>query len=406
MSFITHLRIKNFFSVKNEIKIDFKASPYNITNNPDRLFEFNGEYYNKIISFYGANASGKTTVLKALIVLGAVINNEQTDKFPKSFKNKFAHLNSNSELEFGFVLFLDNEKKEFLYNVTFKSQRYDNFAIDNEELYIIENNKRITFFNRKKRMMKYVDEKIKEIVFDNLNEKKSLVQEFIKFEEKDLLESMHNFTTGLVHSTNVGVYKTTLNTDKNDEMFLGELFNRDDMKDRLESFFIRFFDSIGIDIDKINAKFKEIDGEDNEFLGVEIFHKIESKEPLEFSLESDGTQMLMKILLDIFFAKEFDYSLIIDEFDSIIHPVLVPILNRILIENNIQIIYSTHNIYNMQFLQNDEIFLIEKDSNHETTVRPIKDNSDIKGYENLLTHYENGYLGGMPKIEDIITEIF
>jgi hypothetical protein len=85
--------------------------------------------------------------------------------------------------------------------------------------------------------------------------------------------------------------------------------------------------------------------------------------------------------------------------------MLIPIINNLLIENDIQIIYSTHNIYNMQFLQNDEIFLIEKDSEHKTTINPVKDNKEIKGYKNLLTLYENGYLGGLPDIKEILTKI-
>ena len=59
----------------------------------------------------------------------------------------------------------------------------------------------------------------------------------------------------------------------------------------------------------------------------------------------------------------------------------------------------------MQFLQNDEIFLIEKDSNHKTTIKAVKNNPDIKGYKNLLTLYENGYLGGLPNIKEILTKI-
>jgi hypothetical protein len=59
----------------------------------------------------------------------------------------------------------------------------------------------------------------------------------------------------------------------------------------------------------------------------------------------------------------------------------------------------------MTFLQNDEVFLIEKDSNHTTTIKPVKDNPDIKGYENILIHYENGDLGGIPDIKEIITKI-
>ena len=59
----------------------------------------------------------------------------------------------------------------------------------------------------------------------------------------------------------------------------------------------------------------------------------------------------------------------------------------------------------MKFLQNDEVFLIEKDKNHETSIKGVKDMPDVKGYKNLLTLYENGYLGGVPKVEELITKI-
>jgi len=403
MNFITKIKIKNFFSVKDEISVDFKASLYNIEHNKERLFEFNGEYYNKIISFYGANASGKTTILKAIIVVAEVIKNEQTDNFPLSFKNKFSDLELSSKIEIGFVL----DKQEYLYVLSFESQKFNNVSIQNEELYIVENDKKQFFFNRKDKKIKKIDEKIKKIVFDNLSERKSLFQEFMKFDETKILEKIEVFFKTTQSSSNISTYSTKLNTDSYDERLIGAFLEHSDiMKEELELFFQNFFNSIGLDIKKIDAKFKEVNGKEKEFLGLKIYHKIDSKEPLEFALESDGTQMLMKILLDIYRAKIHTSILVIDEFDSILHPVLVPILNNLLIDNNIQIIYSTHNIYNMQFLQNDEIFLIEKDATHKTIVKPIKDNKDIKGYENLLTHYENGLIGGIPKIEDIVTKIF
>ena len=146
-------------------------SSYNIEHNKNRLFELNGEYYNKIISFYGANASGKTTILKAIITLARIIKNEQTDNFPTSFKNKFADLDSTSEIEIGFVV----DNKEYLYTLTFESQRYNNISIKNEELYIVKDKQ--TFFNRENKKIQNIDKNIQEVLFDKLSEKKSL---FIK----------------------------------------------------------------------------------------------------------------------------------------------------------------------------------------------------------------------------------
>lgn len=413
MNLITNIRIKNFFSIKDEINVNFKASNYNIENNKDRLFKFNDSYYNKIISFYGANASGKTSLLKSLVFLSSVINNEQTDQFPPSFKNKFAHLNSKSEIDINLILDINNVSIEFLYKVKFKAEKHKNIGIDNEELYLIEDEKRTTLFNRKNKKIKNVDENIIESVFNDLSYKKSLFVEFEKFEKFEILKQIKSFFKSIQGEVNINVFNTKLGTDFNDEFTIGTILHGfDDINESdnklqkdLNSFLLSFFNSIGLDIKKIEAQFSEENEKEKNFLGIEIYHQVNQKEPLEFKLESDGTQMLMKILLDIFMIKISNSILIIDEFDSIIHPMLTPIIINLLIENNIQIIYSTHNIYNMKFLQKDEIFLISKNNKHETLIESAKDNKDIKGYENLLSLYENGYLGGVPKVENIITKI-
>ncbi len=405
MAFITSLRIKNFFSIKNEVTIDFKATPYNIENNPERLFEFNGEYYNKVISLYGANASGKTTVLKAIVLLSNIIKNEQSNIFPPSFKNKFAHLNSNSEIDISFMIEIGKELKKFIYTLKFKSKKYNNIGIEDEVLYLIENNRKQTIFNRKDKKIQNIDKKIQDIIFDNLNNHKSLFQEFKNFDKKSYLNNIILFFINIDLASNIEPYKTRLNTDLIDEKMMADTLINPHIKKEIESFLLRFLNSINLDVRKIEAKFKYEDGKEKEFLGLNIFHKIDKQEPLEFNLESDGTQMLMKILFEIFFTNINKSILVLDELDSIIHPMLVPIIINLLIKNDIQIIYSTHNIYNMKFLQNDEVFLIEKDKNHETTIKGVKDMPDIKGYKNLLTLYENNYLGGVPKIEEIITKI-
>ena len=77
MNFIKQIEIENFFSIKNRIRMNFESSDYLIQNHSNRVINFNNKFYNKIISFYGANASGKTTILKSLVVVGAIINNKK-----------------------------------------------------------------------------------------------------------------------------------------------------------------------------------------------------------------------------------------------------------------------------------------------------------------------------------------
>jgi AAA15 family ATPase/GTPase len=406
MNSIINVRIKNFFSITNEVNIDFKASNYNIENNRNRLFDINGKYYNKVISLYGANASGKTTFLKSIVVLSAVINNESTENFPTSFKNKFAHLNSKSEIDIGFILEIYNEPKEFLYQLKFQSENHQNIGIENEELYVVKGEKKEILFNRKSQQVKNVESLISQAIFGNLSDKKSLFQEFGKFEKTGWLKKITKFFRNLSKASNIiSPYETRLAPSPIDESQIGIRLDDNEIKEALENFLLSFLNSVGLDIDKLKAKFEEENEKGRKFLGIQVSHKIQKTISLEFGLESDGTLMLIKILLDIFLVKVNKAILIIDEFDSIIHPMLIPVIINLLIENGIQIIYSTHNIYNMKFLQTDEIFLIEKDKDHHTKIQAVRDIENIKGYENLLSLYENGYLGGVPKVEEIITEI-
>ena len=405
MAFITSLRIKNFFSINDEVTLDFKASPYNIENNLERLFEFNGEYYNKIISLYGANASGKTTVLKAITALSFNISNQNDKLFFTTFKNKFSSLEDSSKIGITFVLFLNDEFQKFFYEIEFESINYENIGICNEKLLKIEANEKKILIDRRNKVVQNIDDNIIKAILGSLSTQKSLIQELYKFEDEKNLEKIYNFFTHVAASSNMEIYNTQLGILSYRYEDIAYWLDNYSVDSELEKFYISFFNSIGLDIVKIEIKYKEFDIKKKEFKGIDIFHNVNLDEPLKIELESDGTQMLMKVLLDIYKAKVLGVVLVLDELDSSIHPVLMPIIINLLIENDIQIIYSTHNIYNMQFLQNDEIFLIEKDSNHKTTIKPVKNNPNIKGYKNLLTLYENGYLGGLPNVKEILTKI-
>ncbi len=322
MAFITSLRIKNFFSIKNEVTIDFKATPYNIENNPERLFEFNGEYYNKVISLYGANASGKTTVLKAIIALFTIIIDERSDYFPLYFKNKFSSINDDSQLGIDFVI--DNRK--FTYVVTFQSnEQYEIIGIKDEKLFLGEE----ILFDREGQIVVNIDKNIQEAIFNNLSEKKSLLAEFYKFDDTKTLEKIKIFFVPFLF-TSQSIDRINSNALTYED--IGTWLTNELFKEELNSFILSFFKSIGYDIVKIELEYQEAIGKKRELLSIKIFHKIDSSEPLELYLESSGTQNLLKILIDVYYMKIMGTPLIIDEFDSLIHPMLTPIIINLLIE--------------------------------------------------------------------------
>lgn len=105
--------------------------------------------------------------------------------------------------------------------------------------------------------------------------------------------------------------------------------------------------------------------------------------------------MLITIIYDIYYAWKTGSVLVIDELDSILHPMLVPAINILAAKNNVQLLYTTHNLHNLKYLYNDEIFLIEKDRQHTTRIRDAKAR---QGYENFAVLYEENQLGGLPEL--------
>jgi len=399
MNFIKQIEIENFFSIRNRVVVNFEANEYLVKNHPNRVIKFNNKFYNKIISFYGANASGKTTILKSLVVLGAIVINKK-DILPFSIKNKFAHSNTKTKIFLNFII----DNVEFIYELILDSNKDKvNNKINNEILYIVKNNKKELFFNRKKKKIKIdLDENTIKTIFDNLSDTVSVIEEFKIFDKNSYLSKIQQFFKVLTALTNIETaFISKIGIEERDEFNL--VINLLKIKG-LEDFIFKFFNSIGIDIDDISIEYEE-DSDRNikKIKNLFLYHKLNSKIPIEYKLESDGTKMLLKILSNIYIAYKEKSVLVIDELDSVLHSFLVPVINELICNSDVQIIYSSHNLYNLKFLYPDELFIIEKDSNHNTKI--IAPKVTIKGYENLLFLYENGKLGGLPLFEELVTKI-
>ncbi len=398
MNFIKKLKIKNFFSIKNEIEIDFLADNYTIENYPERLFKLDGSHFNKIKAIYGANTSGKTSILKALVFVSFILSNKSSH-FPIHYSNIYSD-EENSFIELEFVL----NNQTFNYRVDFNIK---NNVIDSIKNEILETNK-LTLLNRENKIFRDLkNNKIGDsILFDKISPKKSIISEAIT--RTNDYDNFIKFFDGIVSLSNIlGSYDVALQLRPEENVFLANLFSKENIKifeDRFENidkkefyiFFKRMIRQLGLDIKDVEASVKE----KNNLIDVEfkIFHSIDKSRALPFQLESHGTQNIFKLIFSFYYAYKNKTILVIDELDTILHPMIVPIFILFAIENDIQLIYSTHNIYNLKYLYKDEILIVEKDRNHLTMLKSPKNKKEIKGYENLLRLYEENILGGLPNI--------
>ena len=63
---LLEMRFSNFFSIKDEISIDFKAGIINTASSrelADNIFSFGDETVLKVQGLFGPNASGKSSIL-------------------------------------------------------------------------------------------------------------------------------------------------------------------------------------------------------------------------------------------------------------------------------------------------------------------------------------------------------
>lgn len=411
MNFIKEITVKNFFSIKNEVTVQFEASEYTTLQHPYRVFEFNDSYTNKLSAFYGANASGKTTFLKAIVVFAHTISNKNSEFFPISYRNIYNAKNVTSFIE---VIFIFNNQ-EYIYKVDFLSDDENiNIGIKNETLKIKKNGVNKTLLNREKEIFKDLKgNSIENILFHKVSSKQSFLVESIT--RVNDYEGIVDFFDALTFITNIrGTSSVSMQVDKKDDLLFALLFSKVDKKtlttediDNIDkqafyNFLFTFLQNINLDISGAES---EIDIEElkekevNIDVSIDIIHNINKNKKLNFNLESSGTKMLFKILFNLFYAHKNQSILVLDELDSMLHPMLVPIINLIAIKNDIQLIYTTHNIYNMKYLYSDEIFLIEKSKEHNTSIINLKDN--YEGYENFEKLYRNKQLGGIPELENI-----
>ncbi len=170
-----------------------------------------------------------------------------------------------------------------------------------------------------------------------------------------------------------------------------------DKASRFRYFLFKTLSLVDMDFEGTKITF-ERDQEKNFSTQLSFSHQIDTNRYLPFELESSGSQMLIRFIYNIFETYENKSILIVDELDSLIHPMIVPILNLITIKLDIQMLYSTHNISNMKYLYSDELYLIDKDENHNTKIQDLK---EYDGYENFEKLYRNSILGGVPNIENI-----
>lgn len=129
---------------------------------------------------------------------------------------------------------------------------------------------------------------------------------------------------------------------------------------------------------------------------------------LDIDEESDGTQKLFALAGPLIDILENGYIVCIDEFHNHLHPNIVRFLvtlfhNPKTNPNHAQLIFTTHetSVLNQEIFRRDQIWFCEKDEQQCTTLYPLSDFSPRKDVENLERNYLAGRYGALPYIRGL-----
>ncbi|MFK0329417.1 AAA family ATPase, partial [Campylobacter coli] len=421
---LIEFRVENFLSIQDEQVLSMMASKDNTffdshTNGDKKLALL------KSSVIYGANASGKSNIIKALAIMKKIVissaNGQRGDKLPiipfllgnednKSTKFEIIFIQNDTKYQYGFILNSEkileewllvfgesnraqkwferiyNEKEE-KYNYSFgakflgSKQLWENSTRDNAlflSVAIQLNNEQLKpvfdFF------LKYIRVTCtdswndgQEVTIDILRQDKQKIISYLKRADLDIedivVEETELKKTNLMQENIPQEIKQMMQTD----LEKGARLKKTDIKTI-----------------HTNQQGKQI-----------LFDMLE--------LESQGTQKFFKLIGPWVEALEQGYTIVVDELNTHLHPLMTKFLvnlfhNEDLSKSNAQLIFTTHDtsILNQDVFRRDQIWFCEK-QNKATKLYPLSDFKVRKDKTNLENDYLLGRFGALPYFKEILS---
>ncbi|MEK8020264.1 MAG: AAA family ATPase [Candidatus Parabeggiatoa sp.] len=401
--------VENFSSFQKENILDLTAGK--TTVHSEHLVEFEKVKILKSAAIYGANASGKSNLVKSIDYAKQIILRDlnNVDTYKKYFRLDKDSLNQSTVFEF-----------EFEFNRRFFSYGFSSILntqkISEEWLYEIGKSLPEMIFERKSNDISLGELLIKnhdiknrfEIYTDDMKNQShqlflsEIASKDLDIEEIQIINTIYNWFAEklliLYPDTEFGG-KSFISTDKNLSQTFRKYLNEfdtgiidiesieEDFEISLKEFPEKIKKEIAKDILKdlkeenqvsliqgINGIFTIFKDTHDELkvqkLG--LIHGKDIKEIFELKDESDGTKRLFD-LIPLIGKFSQDYTIIIDEFDRSLHPKLTQKFFEVFYKfknSKTQLIVTTHesNLIDLDLMRKDEIWFVEKDKNGRSKI--------------------------------------
>lgn len=381
---VLEIRLSNMFSFRDEVTLDLQAAKIQTKKARElegNLFSVDGEQMLKSVALFGANASGKSNVIKAI---RACVNMVRSSH------------NYNVDTRFAISPF-----------------KFEDYANKPSSFYIrfllngIEYEYSFSFMH---------DEIITETLYYYPSGRKSLVfsrDESRGTEKKDIYE----FKTVIKRPFDVAD-----NTSKK-TLYISRASQMD--REIAQKIFLFFCNDIVLDyqvanIDSLDNLFKErkeqmlevLRTADSDIIDFKIqnnaittFHRTNPSVAFDFEMEeSEGTKTLFRMMVRMIGIIHEGKMLLVDEIDNSLHTQLVEfVIGMFNHSDHAQLIYTTHNTHllNTGFQRRDQVYFVNKREDGSSDLYSLFDFKDFRDTLDMEKAYLQGRFDAIPAISNL-----
>lgn len=392
-------RCKNFASFKDDTILDmravkaYKEHPYNLIakeNKQDSLL--------KVVSIYGANASGKTNFVGAFINFRDIILNSFQQKNKEEQKSVLAQnyfpfllsadcYGNNTEFE----IVTQDDTDEYQYGFA-----YNNNIIEEEWLYrrSLSSSRTTTILERSKQSI-VLGSSVKKS-FDKYTN--AIDKDVLALSLYSSLSFRNNaFTKTLNNIKDIGAIDSS---ERREKLLLDSYFKYV-YNEKEKHHLLSFLNAIDVGIVDIRVDYNN----NNQKYEVYFLHEDENgkKKRFHINIESAGTIKAVSLYSVMRLSAKLNKPLIIDELNTKLHPLLQKYLIDLFYEGTEsgQLIYTTHDttLLDKKFMRRDQVWFVEKNKKGESSMYSLAD-FKVRNDSSFEKDYLAGVYGGIPILKD------
>lgn len=411
---VLEIRLSNFFSIKDEVVLDFRAANIKSANAKalnNNLFDTGKTKLLKTLVIYGANASGKSNIIKAIRFCHAMVleshNHNQNVVFNfQPFKfDGFAGKPSHYFIRF----MLNGIEYEYAFSLT-RNQ------IVTESLHYYPKGRIKEIFSRDEKRGKTKKEKytfsdvIKRPmdIAENTSDKTLYLSRASQM-DRDVAKAVFNYfhRTFILNYIGFGVSAIENFSNQYKKQLIEALKIADsDIEDVKIKVLKLPGKNIHADLTSMTLKVEDVV---QDHLQIKTYHKNQPGVAFDFiTEESQGTIKLFFMMLTLLDVIKNNKVLLIDEIEDSLHPKIIEyIFNLFRAGKEAQLLCTTHNtkFLDLKKFRKDQIYFANKKNDGSTDVYSLYDYSDFRDTMDLEKAYLQGRFDAVPIVNDSITRL-